>query len=119
MSKRVPCESCPFRSDIPFYLSAEKVQSILDALLGDDGFLCHNTIEVTGSPFGRDKACIGAAIFLEHVRVGGCRANLSFRLRESHLKEFHRDELQMDAPIFPDIETFVVAKQAPLLRLLL
>lgn len=112
MSRREPCNNCPFRSDIPCHLSAGKVQSILDALLGDDGFTCHKTTAATGKPFGQDKACIGAAIFLEHVRAGGCRANLAFRLRESWLKEFHREELKMDAPIFTDVETFVAAKQA-------
>ena len=112
MSRREPCKNCPFRSDIPCHLSAGKEQSILDALLGDDEFTCHKTTAVAGKSCGQDKACIGAAIFLEHVRAGGCRANLAFRLRESWLKEFHRDELKMDAPVFTDVETFVAAKQA-------
>lgn len=109
--KRPPCSNCPFRSDIAFYLSAEKVQSILDALLGDNGFTCHNTIAVMGKPSGQDKACLGAAIFLEHVRAGGMRANLAFRLRESLLEEFHRDELDMEAAVFADVESFTKAKQ--------
>ena len=75
VQKRSPCSSCPFRSDITFYLSAEKVRSVLDALLRDDGFTCHNTIAVMGKPSGQSQACLGAAIFLEHVRTGGLRAN--------------------------------------------
>ncbi|MBE9064052.1 hypothetical protein [cf. Phormidesmis sp. LEGE 11477] len=89
------------------------MQSILDALLGDDGFACHHTLPVTGQPLGRDKACLGAAIFLERVRAGGLRANLALRLRESLLKEFHRDELKMDAPVFADVESFIAAKHLP------
>ncbi len=38
MSRRSPCEDCPFRSDIDFRLTPEKVQSILGALQGDGGF---------------------------------------------------------------------------------
>ena len=94
-------------------LSAEKVESILDALLGDDGFTCHNTIAVMGKPSVQAKACLGAAIFLEHVRVGGLRANLAFRFREGVLKEFHRDELNMDAAVFADVTSFTRAKQVP------
>jgi len=112
--KRSPCSSCPFRSDITFYLSAEKVESILNALLGDDGFTCHNTIAVMGKPSAQAKACLGAAIFLEKVRTGGLRANLTFRLRESVLKEFCRDELDMDAAVFADVASFARAKQIPL-----
>ena len=46
VQQRFPCSSCPFRSDITFYLSAEKVESILDALLEDDGSTYHNTSAV-------------------------------------------------------------------------
>ena len=62
------------------------------------------------NPFEQKKACIGAAIFLEHVRPGGLRANLAFRLREGWLKEFHRDELEMGAAVFTEIAAFVAAK---------
>lgn len=113
MSKRSPCATCPFRRDIDFYLSAMKVGSILGALRGDDDFPCHKTTVVGGRAPGEDKACIGAAIFLEHVRPGGARANLSFRLRESYLKEFHRDELEMGAPVFTDEESFIAVKTKP------
>lgn len=109
----MPCSSCPFRIDITFYLSTEKVESILDALLGDDGFTCHNTIAVTGKPSGHAKVCLGAAIFLEHVRAGGLRVNLAFRLREVVLQEFHRDELNVDAAVFTDVASFTRAKQVP------
>ena len=46
VQQRLPCSSCPFRSDITFYLSVEKVELILDALLGDDGSTYHNTSAV-------------------------------------------------------------------------
>lgn len=117
MSSCSPCENCPFRSDIDFWLTPEKVRSILDALQGDGNFPCHKTTAVSGQRRGRDRACLGAAIFLEHVRPGGLRANLAFRVRESFLKEFHRDELDMDAAVFTELEAFVEAKTKPFSQL--
>ena len=67
-----------------------------------------------GRKANRAGACIGAAIFLEHVRPGGMRANLAFRMREGFLEEFSRDELNMDAAVFSDVEAFVAAKTKPL-----
>ena len=113
MSSRSPCENCPFRSDIDFRLTLGKVRSILEALAGDDDFPCHKTTTVSGGRRGHDRACIGAAIFLEHVRPGGLRANLAFRMRESFRQEFHRDELAMDTPVFTGIASFVEAKTKP------
>lgn len=113
MSKRSPCENCPFRSDIDFWLTAGKARSILAALGGDVDFPCHKTISAIDSWSGQEKACIGAAIFLEHVRPGGLRANLAFRLREGWLKEFHRDELEMGAAVFTEIAAFLAAKTKP------
>ena len=114
MSKRSPCGNCPFRTDVDFRLSAGKAQSILSALKGDGDFPCHKTIKTTGNRPGQDKGCIGAAIFLEHVRPGGMRANFAFRMREGFLEEFSRDELNMDAAVFNDVEAFVAAKTKPL-----
>lgn len=110
MNKQEPCANCPFRSDTAFYLSETRVQSILEAILGDDGFTCHKTTNATGKSPGQGRACLGAAIFLEHVRVGGLRANLAFRFRESYLKEFYRDELKLDLPVFTDTASFVAAR---------
>lgn len=108
--KRSPCKTCPFRSDISFSLSVDKVASILAALRGDEDFACHNTTVATGCRPGEEKVCIGAAIFLERTRAGGVRANLSFRLRESERHEFRRELLDMDAPVFATEAAFVAAR---------
>ena len=117
MTKRSPCKNCPFRADINFHLSPEKVRLIVDALQGDDIFLCHKTTGVESRPSASAKACIGAAIFLEHIRAGGLRANMAFRLRESWLEEFNRDELDINSPVFTSVAEFVKAK-APSLNLI-
>lgn len=116
MKKRSPCSTCPFRSDIDFSLTAGKVQTVLSALQGDGDFPCHNTTGATGKPPRQRKACIGAAIFLEHVRTGGMRANRAFRMREGWFEEFTREELDIDSPVFRDVDSFVAAK-TQLLRL--
>lgn len=105
-----PCQGCPFRSDIAFVLPVEKVEAILDALRGDRNFPCHNTTIAMGYTPGQERGCIGATIFLEHVREGGLRANRTFRLRERWRKEFKREELDTDAPVFTSEVDFVVAR---------
>lgn len=110
MKKRTPCSTCPFRTDIDFLLTAGKVQTVLSALQHDGDFPCHNTTPATGKRPHQSKACIGAAIFLEHVREGGVRANLAFRMRERYLQEFTREELDVDSPVFKDVDAFIMAK---------
>lgn len=110
MKKRSPCPTCPFRSNINFHLTAGKAQAVLSALQNDGDFPCHNTIPVTGKPPHQSKGCIGAAIFLEHVRAGGLRANRAFRLREGWFREFTREELDLDSPVYRDVDAFVTAK---------
>lgn len=110
MTKRTPCSTCPFRSDIEFSLTLGKVRRVLAALQNDGDFPCHGTTSVAGKPPYQDKGCIGAAIFLEHVRDGGLRANRCFRMREGLLKEFNREDLEIDAPVFRDVDSFIAAK---------
>ena len=110
MKKRSPCSTCPFRTDIDFPLTASKSQAIVSDIQNDGDFPCHNTTAATGKPPHQSKACIGAAIFLEHATAGGVRANLAFRLREGWLKEFDRDALEMNAPVFRDAGSFIAAK---------
>ena len=110
VDKKTPCQSCPFRRDIDFILSTDKVTSILQALRGDLDFPCHHTTIATGQSSSHKKGCLGAAIFLEHVREGGLRANLSFRLREICNHEFSRDTLDMSAPVFLSEAAFIAAR---------
>ena len=110
MKKRSPCSTCPFRTNIDFPLTAGKVQTVLSALQNDGDFPCHNTTHATGKLPHQSKGCIGAAIFLEHVRDGGLRANRAFRMREGLFLEFDREELATDAPVYRDVVSFIEAK---------
>lgn len=108
--KQSPCQTCPFRSDIDFELATDKAKAILSALQGDGDFPCHNTTTAVGCTPGNEKGCTGAAIFLEHVREGGLRANLAFRLRAVCRGDFDLDLLDMDVPIFTSEADFIAAR---------
>lgn len=106
-----PCESCPFRSDGAFVgLHREQASIIALTLMSDGAFHCHKTVDYSSDDGGRvtkdSKLCIGAAKFLENVRRGGLRANLSFRMG-MRCKELSPDELSDEIPVYESIEAFI------------
>jgi len=72
-----PCVNCPFRRDVPGFLSTGRAEEITDAILRQDQtFTCHKTLsgERTEDEHGmegdyhagpKDQFCAGALIFLE------------------------------------------------------
>lgn len=94
-----PCKDCPFRSDIPGYLSAARVREIVDAITRQQGtFTCHKTnkFEDGETIETRDSQhCAGALIFLE--RLG--RPNQMMRIAE-RLGGYDHTKLDMDSPVF-------------------
>ena len=64
-----PCSNCPFRSDRPFHLPADRVLGIGHALTHDGSFGCHKNNE---------NPCIGAISVLD--RQGDAMANAWVRL---------------------------------------
>lgn len=65
-----PCKHCPFRTDIPAYLTAERVEEIQYSLIRSE-FPCHETTqhdeegEVMST--GSEMHCAGALILLEKL----------------------------------------------------
>lgn len=113
MPTKKPCENCPFRVDKLFLtLSEKQAKDIASALMADGAFHCHKTIDY--SDYSRNskralknsKLCIGAAKFLENVRPGGLRANLSFRMGMRR-GEISPDELSDEVPVYDSVEEFV------------
>ena len=41
------------------------------------------------------------------------RANRAFRMREGWFEEFTREELEIESPVFRDVDSFVAAKTKP------
>lgn len=88
-----PCKECPFRTDRPGYLRADRVEEITDALLGGQTFQCHKTIRAGVE----DQHCAGALVFLEANE----RPNQMMRIME-RLGAYDRNKLDMDGPVFVD-----------------
>jgi len=97
---KTPCNNCPFRTDVMFYLSNERVEEICTSLTAEDQtFACHKTTK-----FGDDgeamqhkgeNHCAGALIMLEHMD----KPNQMMRIAE-RCGFYDRTKLDMSAPVF-------------------
>lgn len=107
---RAPCSSCPFRWDVPGFLTAERAAEITEALLRGFTFQCHKTITRNEEDYDgesvvhteQDQHCAGALIMLEHMEL----PNQLMRIAE-RLGMYDRTRLQMDAPVFTSDEEFM------------
>lgn len=115
---REPCSNCPFRSDKPFYLGAERAEGIADDLHEGKTFYCHKTIdydvepeydengcEVDGpdSQIGsRARACAGALITME--KSGEQSFIMQIAQRFGLYEPKH---LNMDAPVYGSLKEWV------------
>lgn len=103
---RRPCADCPFRHDIPGYLTAGRAKEIATALLGDATFTCHKTNEFTNEgtvETPNSQHCAGALIFLERQD----RPNQMMRWME-RLGGYDYRLLDSSAPVFDSAEAFVL-----------
>jgi hypothetical protein len=107
-----PCAKCPFRNDIPGYLSADRVAEIEDSLIRSE-FPCHETTRddeddsCSGhyTPKGGEIHCAGALILLEKLE----RPSQMMRISE-RLGFYDRRKLDMDAPVFDSFEDMMDAQ---------
>jgi hypothetical protein len=105
-----PCGSCPFRTDIPAFLSKTKARSIRDAWARDIHFDCHKTVDYSGDDgegvsTSRTSICAGFAILAERVD----RPTQMMRIAE-RLRMYDRSKLNMDAPVHKDWSAFIKAQ---------
>jgi hypothetical protein len=112
-----PCPRCPFRSDIRPFLRPDRAEEIGDAITqGQQTFTCHETTvpcdDEDGEAFGemqdgpKAQHCAGALILLEKLE----QPNQMMRWME-RLGQYDRTKLDMDAPVFDDIEQFIEAQE--------
>lgn len=109
-----PCDNCPFRTDKPFYLAPGRAREIADALKGDRHFTCHKTIDygaaedVERRPYDADEQhCAGATIVLWRMQAPNQWMRWAGRLGL-----FDPDKLDMEAPVYADLDEFVSAIEA-------
>jgi hypothetical protein len=103
-----PCPQCPFRSDIPPFLTAARVREIDQSLVRGE-FPCHKTVEYDddGEPIRHvtnESHCAGALILLE--KIG--RPSQMMRIA-GRLGMYDRRKLNMAAPVF---ESFLAMEKA-------
>ena len=105
-----PCKDCPFRSDIPGYLTKARAREIIEAITRQQAtFTCHKTnkFEDGETIETRDSQhCAGALIFLERLD----RPNQMMRWME-RIGVYDRTKLDMDAPVHT--ANSMVAAQSP------
>lgn len=101
-----PCKNCPFRADVPRYLSPARYRQIGAALVDEgQGFSCHETIGCDGE--GRSivvpesRACAGAMIWLQHQG----RPNQLMQVME-RMGAFDPGRLEMESPVYTTREAF-------------
>ena len=101
-----PCDNCPFRNDINFYLHPERRQEIADSLLNDHTFPCHKTTPETSSnkDIKKIQHCAGALIVM--LKSGEIWDNFLFRLAAIS-KMLKPEEMDMQAPVFGSLNDFV------------
>lgn len=110
-----PCKSCPFRTDVPGFLTKTRIREIHATLLQQQQtFACHNTVDYSGDADSDEDGgsngnvtdesqhCAGAMILLE--RLG--RPNQMMRICE-RLGMYDRTKLKMDAPVFDSCAAMV------------
>lgn len=114
-----PCESCPFRTDKPFYLAPGRAREIADALEDDQTFHCHKTIDYGREddvddewdddgedrlrvPGEQEAHCAGALIVLEKMD----RPNQMMRIFE-RIGGYDRTKLDMNAPVPDTLDEWV------------
>jgi hypothetical protein len=101
-----PCDSCPFRTDVGGYLTRGRAREIATALLSDQTFHCHKTVDYSADEGEGDTTdsqhCAGAMILLEKVD----RPNQMMRICE-RLGVYDRRRMDMDAPVFDTFAQFI------------
>lgn len=101
-----PCEHCPFRRDVPPYLTAARARGLARTLSDDlHWFACHETTGIKNGKRVRaaDRShCAGAAIVLYRAGL----INVATRLAVA-LNLISMDDLKAPVPVFNSLEQFV------------
>lgn len=103
---RRPCAECPFRTDVPPYLTGVRAADISIALLRGSEFACHETTEHDDEGEAHTTPdsmfCAGALIVLEKMD----QPNQMMRIAE-RLEMYDRTKLFMDSPVHEDLDGFI------------
>lgn len=109
-SLRTPCNNCPFRTDVPPFLRADRAREIARCTERHELY-CHKTTvpdDEGGLQIvrGRSKVCAGMMICLEKAE----RPSQMMRISE-RMGFYDRRKLDMDAPVYDRPEDFIEAHE--------
>jgi hypothetical protein len=106
-----PCANCPFRSDIPAYLTKGRVQQIVIALERAT-FACHKTTVDSDDDDSSERVviddsqhCAGALIMLQRTRTYSRPAEIA-----EVLGLYDPSELEIESPVFNTFEEMIEAQ---------
>ncbi|MCE4369741.1 DUF6283 family protein [Xanthomonas hortorum] len=113
MALKRPCKNCPFRVDVPRFLSPARYRQIAAALVdGGQSFSCHETLgrdeEDHSVVVSESRSCAGAMIWLQHQG----RPNQLMQVME-RMGAFDPEGLHMDAPVYTTRAAFESGFQKP------
>jgi hypothetical protein len=103
-----PCSHCPFRNDIPPFLTRSRVREIQRSLERSE-FPCHGTVtyDDEGEPVrarGEEAHCAGALILKEKLGESSQMMRIAERLGM-----YDPSKLKMDAPVYDSFEEMAEA----------
>lgn len=106
-----PCDSCPFRKDIKFYLTRERKIEIIEGLKSGATFPCHKTTihddDDEHIPTSKESFCAGAMIMLEKAQdPEQAPHNQALRIME-RLGFYDHSKLELTSPVFDDFEQMI------------
>ena len=115
-----PCPNCPFRNDIPAYLTKCRIDLMEQELVEDQkSFSCHATNTPHDDGFhmietSDSEHCAGAMILLEKLERPNQWMRWMERLKDPETgKPFYdRHLLEMDSPVFDTFEEMREAQQS-------
>jgi len=97
-----PCPKCPFRTDIPAFLSRARARQIVGEIAQDRDFPCHATIDYTDDSNGKHtsdtKTCAGFAIMAENMQRPTQMMRIAERLGMYDPSKLHRDSPTHQTP---------------------
>lgn len=106
-----PCAHCPFRNDIPPFLTSVRVREIEDSLERGE-FPCHETVtyddEGEHVPMRDEAHCAGALILKEKLGESSQMMRIAERLGM-----YDARKLKLDAPVYDSFDEMAAACARP------
>lgn len=106
-NKTTPCDNCPFRHDVPPFLTPERAEELAHC---EGEFPCHKTTVEGDDDDGerhetpKSQHCAGFLIMREKAE----RPSQMMRIAE-RLGFYDRRKLDMDAPVYEDQDAMIEA----------